>query len=66
VVTAEEALAVTRNSSRPEEAAGRLLTLATTKGSTDNITVVVLDLRAYTADCEQKRSHITRVLDLAI
>jgi len=66
VVTAQEALAVARNSPRPEEAANRLLALATTKGSTDNITVIVLDLRAYTADCEQKRSHITRVLDLAV
>jgi protein phosphatase 1L len=65
VVTAEEALAVARNSSRPEEAADRLLTLATTKGSTDNITVIVLDLKAYTADCDQKRLHITRLLDLA-
>jgi protein phosphatase 1L len=66
VVTPKEAVAVARSSSQPEEAANRLLALATTKGSTDNITVIVLDLKAYTANCERKRLRLARVLDQAL
>ncbi len=65
VVTAKEAVAVTRNSSQPQEAADALLALALAKGSTDNITVIVLDLKGYTSRDEAKHLHLIRVLDCA-
>jgi protein phosphatase 1L len=65
-VTPEEAVAMARNSARPQEAADRLRALALAKGSTDNITVIVLDLRAYSASRAEKRLHLSRVLDRAL
>jgi protein phosphatase 1L len=64
-LTSEEAIGVVRNSPGMKEAAERLLALATAKGSTDNITVIVLDLREYTASCAEEQMHILRVLDRA-
>ncbi len=65
VLTSEEAVAIARNAAGPGEAANRLQTRATERGSMDNITVVVLDLKAYTARCERERLHVSRVLDRA-
>jgi protein phosphatase 1L len=66
VVTPEEAVAITRNSRQPQEAADRLLTVAVAKGSTDNITIVVLDLKACGSNCKEERLSVSRVLDCAI
>ena len=52
VLTSEEAVAIARNAAGPEEAARLLQATALERGSMDNITVIVLDLKAYTARCE--------------
>jgi protein phosphatase 1L len=65
VVTPEEAIALAYNVSEPQETADRLLALAVAKGSTDNVTVVVLDLRVHASPCHSRHLHITRVLDRA-
>lgn len=66
VVLPEEAVAITRNSRVAQEAADRLCALAISKGSGDNITIVVLDLRSYVVHAGQKQLQITRVLDRAV
>jgi protein phosphatase 1L len=66
VLTSEEAVAIARNTTGPSEAATLLQIRAVEQGSTDNITVIVLDLRAYTARCERDRLYVSRVLDGAL
>jgi hypothetical protein len=36
------------------------------QGSMDNITVIVLDLKAYTARCGRHRLYVSRLLDRAL
>jgi len=66
VLTSEEAAAIARSAAGPNEAARLLQTTATERGSADNITVIVLDLKVHTARCGQDRLSVTRVLDLAL
>jgi len=66
VMTSEEAVALARSGTGPEDAARLLQTRALERGSMDNITVVVLDLRGYTALCGRSRLSIVRVLDRAL
>jgi len=66
VLTSEEAVAMARTASGPQQAAQLLREKALAWGSTDNITVIVLDMREYTAGCEEKRLRVSRVLDRAI
>ncbi len=66
VFTSEEALATARIADDPEEAARLLRETALVRGSTDNITVIVLDLRAYTTGCAADRLSLSRVLDRAV
>jgi serine/threonine protein phosphatase PrpC len=65
VLTSEEAVAIARNAAGPSEAARLLQTGAMERGSTDNITVIVLDLKAYTARCGRDHLYVSRVLDRA-
>ncbi len=65
VLTSEEAVTAARAAADPGEAAERLKTKALDLGSTDNITVIVLDLKAYTAGCENEHLQVTRVVDKA-
>jgi serine/threonine protein phosphatase PrpC len=66
VLTPEEAAAIARNAAGPQEAAMLLQTGAMGRGSMDNITVVVLDLKTYTAGCGRDRLYVSRVLDRAL
>jgi serine/threonine protein phosphatase PrpC len=59
-------VALARSGTGPEDAARLLQTRALERGSMDNITVVVLDLRGYTALCGRSRLSIVRVLDRAL
>lgn len=66
VLTSEEALIAARTArGRPEVAARLLRETALERGSTDNITVIVLDLRPKVSGCEANRLRITRILDRA-
>ena len=65
VLTSEEAVTLALRAGGPDEAARRLQITATERGSTDNITVIVLDLKAYTAACGHRRLRVTRILDRA-
>jgi protein phosphatase 1L len=66
VLTSEEAVALARRAATPEAAASLLHATATDRGSTDNITVIVLDLRRHVAQCPRDRLHMARVLDRAL
>ncbi len=66
VETPEEAIAVARNSKTMQDAADRLCELAVSKGSGDNITVVVIDLKGYVVNLARKELRISRILDRAV
>jgi len=66
VLTSEEAVAIARDAAGPSEAARLLQARAMEQGSMDNITVIVLDLKAYTARCGRDRLYVSRVLDRAL
>ena len=66
VLTSEEAMAKARCAPTPKEAARLLRETVLARGSTDNITVIVLDLKPYTARCAADRLNVSRVLDRAI
>ncbi len=66
VLTSQEAVAIARSAAGPDEAARLLQAAALERGSTDNITVIVLDLKAYTAQCGRDRLSVSRVLDMAV
>jgi len=65
-VSPDEALALVRKSRNVQEGADMLCALAMAKGSTDNITVIVLDTRSYAARFPQERLRVSRVLDRAL
>jgi serine/threonine protein phosphatase PrpC len=65
VITSDEAVTLAYRAGEPEEAARFLQATATERGSTDNITVIVLDLKAYAAASAYQRLRVTRVLDRA-
>jgi len=66
VLTSEEAVALARSGAGPEDAARLLQTRALERGSLDNITVIVLDLKGYSALYGRSRLSVVRVLDLAL
>ncbi len=63
VMTSEEAVRMARHAGGADDAARALEREALERGSSDNITVVVLDLRRYTASFERDALAVTRVLD---
>jgi serine/threonine protein phosphatase PrpC len=65
VMTSEEAVRIARTADGPEDAARALERAALKRGSTDNVTVIVLNLRRYTAALERDALAVTRVLDCA-
>jgi serine/threonine protein phosphatase PrpC len=65
VMTSEEAVRMARRAGGPDDAAKMLEREALERGSSDNISVVVLDLRRYTASFERDALAVTRVLDCA-
>lgn len=66
VLTSEEAAAMAQGCPDPQKGAELLQKRAIELGSMDNITVVVVDLHAYTTACEQEHLRITRVVDYGI
>jgi serine/threonine protein phosphatase PrpC len=66
VLTSEEAAAIARNATGPGDAARLLEAAAMERGSTDNITVIVLDLRQHNARAGRDRLYVSRVLDRAL
>ncbi len=65
VLSPEEGVALALRAGEPSKGALLLQTTAIERGSMDNITVIVIDLKGYTAACERKRLQVTRVLDWA-
>lgn len=65
VVTNQEALALARGAASPNEAALSLQKLALERGSMDNITVIVLDLKNYTSGFQREHLEILRIADRA-
>jgi protein phosphatase 1L len=65
VLTPDEVIRVARLHDDPEAAAGHISKMARDAGSWDNITVIVLDLRRYTAGLPRKRMKITGIHDKA-
>jgi protein phosphatase 1L len=66
VLTSEEAIALARTALTPDAAARLLRETALERGSTDNITVIVVDLKPYAAECAADHLHVSRILDRAI
>jgi serine/threonine protein phosphatase PrpC len=65
VLTSEQAVAIARAAADPVEAAEQIKTRALDLGSTDNITVIVIDLKTYAAECMNEHLRVTRVMDKA-
>lgn len=63
VLTSDEAVTLAHRAGGPEEAARILKDAAGERGSTDNITVIVLDLKDYTAASGHLKLRVTRILD---
>jgi protein phosphatase 1L len=64
-LTSEEAIKIARTGADPATAADLLRETALERGSTDNITVIVLDLRSNAAASPAKTLQILRILDRA-
>jgi protein phosphatase 1L len=65
VLTSEEAIITARKAGQPEKAAELLRETALARGSSDNITVIVVDLKHYVARCPDRHLRMLRVLDRA-
>jgi protein phosphatase 1L len=63
VLEPEEAMAGVRGAGNPESAAETVKKMAVGHGSTDNITVLVLDIRAYVKDFSREKMEILRIKD---
>jgi serine/threonine protein phosphatase PrpC len=65
VLTPDAVIAAARNYNDPVKAAKNIGKMAMDAGTGDNITVIVLDLRNYTAGLRRKKMKITRIYDRA-
>lgn len=65
IMTTEEAVGLARMADDPEQGAAQIVRRALERGSTDNVTVIVLDLRARTAELTRETMEIVGVLDYA-
>ncbi len=66
VLTPQEVIEMVRYIIDPRKAAAEVSKRALDQGSTDNITVIVLDLRRYTRGLERKRMEITGIMDYGL
>jgi serine/threonine protein phosphatase PrpC len=66
VLSPEEVIEAARLYDDPEAAAKYISKMAREAGSRDNITVIVLDLRHYTAGLPRKKMKITGIYDRAV
>jgi len=65
VLRPREVIQVARDAKDPQKAADRVVAKALSAGSTDNLTVIVLDLRERTANVPRKEMEILSVFDHA-
>lgn len=65
VLSPDIVIAVVRAAANAQDAAENIKTSAIDSGSTDNITVIVLDLRAFTANLHRQHMEIIKVIDKA-
>ena len=65
VLTPDAVIAAARNYNDPVKAAKNIGKMAMDAGTGDNITVIVLDLRNYTAGLRGKKMKISRIYDRA-
>lgn len=66
VLTPSDVIEVARRADGPQEAAERIVAKALSVGSRDNVTVIVVDLRQYTARIARRKMEIVSVLDRAV
>jgi protein phosphatase 1L len=65
VLKPEEVITLARQERDPQKAAEAIVAKALDAGTTDNVTVVVLDIRGYTASLPREQMEILSVLDKA-
>ncbi len=65
VLTPRDAIRIARESVQAQNAAERIVAEALACGSTDNVTVIVVDLRRHTAKMERAKMEIVAILDRA-
>jgi serine/threonine protein phosphatase PrpC len=65
VLTPEKAIGLARRGETPERGADIIRDAAFDEGSTDNITVIVLDLRRYTAALDRQAMEVSQIFDRA-
>lgn len=63
VLTPDTVIGITRASDNPQDAADAIATLALDLGSSDNVTVIVLDLREYTGKSPGKEISVQNIYD---
>ncbi len=66
VLSPEEAIEVARLIQNPQEAAQSIIAKALSEGGTDNMTVIVLDLRNHTRRLDREKMKISRIIDWAV
>jgi len=66
VLTPDEAIKIARIAIDPWRASEEISKKALDNGSTDNITVIVLDLRQYVKSIKRKKMEITKVVDYGV
>jgi serine/threonine protein phosphatase PrpC len=65
VLTPDDVMKTVRDADGPQPAAERVVAKALASGSSDNVTVIVLDLRQRTAQLSRHKMEILKVLDRA-
>jgi len=66
VLAADALMQIVRTAIDPGRASKEISTKALDRGSTDNITVIVLDLREYTKELKRKHMEITGIVDYGV
>jgi len=66
VLSPDDAIKTVRIFTDPKRAAEEISKKAIQHGSTDNITVIVLDLREYVKHLDQKKMEITKIIDYGL
>jgi len=65
VLTLQEVMDTVREVADPNQAAQKIVDIALASGSTDNVSVIVLDLRDHTRGLAREKMEIVSVLDRA-
>jgi serine/threonine protein phosphatase PrpC len=66
VLKPEQVIREARKLEDPQKAAEGITRMALDRGSTDNITVIVIDLRKYSKDLKRETMEITTVTDFGV